>query len=80
MLQACQIDIIREKGHEYFISTLTDVRSSNGVRALAAFNLTCLVDNYSKGQVCIKDRFFYKIKIIVFPTLGGAITSNVSCC
>ncbi|CAF1139118.1 unnamed protein product [Adineta steineri] len=48
--RACQIDIIREKGHEYFISTLTDVRSSNGVRALAAFNLTCLVDNYTKGQ------------------------------
>lgn len=22
-----------------------------GVRALAAFNLTCLVDNYTKGQV-----------------------------
>ncbi|CAF3686027.1 unnamed protein product [Rotaria sp. Silwood1] len=48
--RACQIDIIREKGHEYFISTLTDIRSSNGVRALAAFNLTCLVDNYTKGQ------------------------------
>ncbi|UJR21912.1 hypothetical protein I4U23_024982 [Adineta vaga] len=48
--RACQIDIIREKGHEYFISTLTDVRSPNGVRALAAFNLTCLVDNYTKGQ------------------------------
>ncbi|CAF0938037.1 unnamed protein product [Adineta ricciae] len=48
--RACQTDIIREKGHEYFISTLTDVRSSNGVRALAAFNLTCLVDNYTKGQ------------------------------
>ncbi|CAF2083998.1 unnamed protein product [Rotaria magnacalcarata] len=48
--RACQIDIIREKGHEYFISTLTDARSSNGVRALAAFNLTCLVDNYTRGQ------------------------------
>ena len=48
--RACQIDIIREKGHEYFISTLSDIRSSTGVRALAAFNLTCLVDNYLKGQ------------------------------
>lgn len=48
--RACQIDIIREKGHEYFISILTDSRSLMGVRALAAFNLTCLVDNYTKGQ------------------------------
>ena len=45
------MDIIREKGHGYFTTTLIDIRSSNGVRALAAFNLTCLVDNYTKGQV-----------------------------
>ena len=55
--QACQIDIIREKGHEYFITTLIDIRSTNGVRALAAFNLTCLVDNHTKAQV-ITSRLF----------------------
>ncbi|CAF1277418.1 unnamed protein product, partial [Didymodactylos carnosus] len=70
--KSCQGDIIREKGHDYFIQTLTDVR------ALAAFDLTCLVDNNSAGQEALLSLISRSFDLLNTPSiqLVSSLSSN----
>ncbi|XP_051171170.1 regulatory-associated protein of mTOR isoform X1 [Leptopilina boulardi] len=46
----CQADLLRDNGHKYFLSVLQDTSVPSEHRTLAAFVLTCIVNNYLPGQ------------------------------
>ncbi|XP_063991237.1 regulatory-associated protein of mTOR isoform X1 [Diachasmimorpha longicaudata] len=47
---SCQLDLVRDSGHKYFLSVLQDVSMASEHRTLAAFVLASMVHNYSLGQ------------------------------
>lgn len=51
--KTCQVDLIKDNGHLYFIKYLdaTDASSSPETRAMAAFILAALCDGHAKGQL-----------------------------
>ncbi|KAL0278568.1 UNVERIFIED_CONTAM: hypothetical protein PYX00_000353 [Menopon gallinae] len=46
----CQADLVRDKGHKYFLSVLQDVTMPSNHRTLSAFVLASIVNNYQAGQ------------------------------
>ncbi|XP_065167267.1 regulatory-associated protein of mTOR isoform X2 [Atheta coriaria] len=46
----CQADLVRDKGHTYFLQVLQDSSISSDDRTLAAFVLACIVKNFKDGQ------------------------------
>lgn len=46
----CQVDLVRENGHKYFLSVLQDTDISAHYRTLAAFVLASIVNNFPLGQ------------------------------
>jgi regulator-associated protein of mTOR len=54
LLQSCQVDLVKDGGHSYFIHFLesTDIHAEQ--RAMAAFVLAVIVDGHQHGQqACI---------------------------
>lgn len=49
-LQSCQIDLVRDKGHTYFLSVLSDYCMPEHHRTMAAFAMTCIVKDHQLGQ------------------------------
>lgn len=48
--QTCQVDLIRDQGHKYFLAILQDPTVSGECRTLSAFVLACIVHNFPHGQ------------------------------
>ncbi|KAF5293532.1 hypothetical protein FQA39_LY03017 [Lamprigera yunnana] len=46
----CQADLVRDKGHNYFLSVLQDTTVPSEYRTQAAFVLACIVNNFRDGQ------------------------------
>ncbi|XP_059613672.1 regulatory-associated protein of mTOR [Phlebotomus argentipes] len=46
----CQVDLVRDQGHKYFLSVLQDSTISAEYRTQSAFVLACIVHNYPQGQ------------------------------
>ena len=54
LLQSCQVDLIKDQGHQYFIHFLESPDIQSEQRAMAAFVLTVIVDGFPHGQqACI---------------------------
>ena len=54
-LQSCQVDLVKDGGHVYFIRFLNSVEAYPEQRAMAAFVLAVIVDGHRRGQeVCIE--------------------------
>ncbi|XP_024982076.1 regulatory-associated protein of TOR 1 isoform X2 [Cynara cardunculus var. scolymus] len=53
--KSCQVDLVKDTGHTYFIRFLDSVEAYPEQRAMAAFVLTVIVDGHRKGQeACIE--------------------------
>lgn len=53
--QSCQVDLVKDGGHIYFIRFLDSVEAYPEQRAMAAFVLTVIVDGHRRGQeACIE--------------------------
>ncbi|KAL1423394.1 hypothetical protein MTO96_021151 [Rhipicephalus appendiculatus] len=48
--QSCQVDLVRDNGHRYFLSVLSDLSMPPEHRTMAAFVTSCIVANYPSGQ------------------------------
>ncbi|XP_050029406.1 regulatory-associated protein of mTOR isoform X2 [Dermacentor andersoni] len=48
--QSCQVDLVRDNGHRYFLSVLSDLSMPPEHRTMAAFVMSCIVANYPSGQ------------------------------
>lgn len=46
----CQVDLVRDNYHRYFITILSDGTYDAHYRTMAAFVLTCIVRDYTQGQ------------------------------
>lgn len=46
----CQVDLVRDHYHRYFLTILTDSSYDAHYRTMAAFVLTCIVRDYPPGQ------------------------------
>lgn len=54
-LQSCQVDLVKDRGHLYFIRFLDSVEAYPEQRAMAAFVLAVIVDGHRRGQeTCIE--------------------------
>ncbi|XP_055700757.1 regulatory-associated protein of mTOR [Phlebotomus papatasi] len=52
----CQVDLVRDQGHKYFLAVLEDPTIPAEYRTQSAFVLACIVHNYPQGQSCaLKD-------------------------
>ncbi|GAB0100210.1 regulatory-associated protein of mTOR [Sergentomyia squamirostris] len=47
----CQVDLVRDQGHKYFLSILQDTSMSSEHRTQSAFVLACIVHKYPQGQI-----------------------------
>ena len=55
LVQSCQVDLVKDSGHWYFIRFLDSVDVLPEQRAMAAFNLAVIVDGHPRGQqACIQ--------------------------
>ncbi|KAG8650077.1 regulatory-associated protein of TOR 1 isoform X3 [Manihot esculenta] len=55
VLQSCQVDLVKDGGHAYFIRFLDSLEAYPEQRAMAAFVLAVIVDGHRKGQeACIE--------------------------
>ncbi|XP_025084218.1 regulatory-associated protein of mTOR-like isoform X3 [Pomacea canaliculata] len=53
---SCQVDLVKDKGHLYFLSVLGDQYMPAEYRTMAAFVLTAIMNDYRPGQaICLKD-------------------------
>ncbi|XP_073297901.1 regulatory-associated protein of TOR 1-like isoform X1 [Primulina huaijiensis] len=53
--KSCQVDLVKDGGHTYFITFLDSVEAYPEQRAMAAFVLAVIVDGHRRGQeVCIE--------------------------
>ncbi|XP_073034255.1 LOW QUALITY PROTEIN: regulatory-associated protein of TOR 1-like [Primulina eburnea] len=53
--KSCQVDLVKDGGHTYFIRFLDSVEAYPEQRAMAAFVLAVIVDGYRRGQeVCME--------------------------
>lgn len=48
--QTCQVDLVCDKGHKYFLSVLQDTAIGHEYRTMAAFILASIVHNFPLGQ------------------------------
>lgn len=48
--QTCQVDLVCDKGHKYFLSVLQDSTIGHEYRTMAAFILASIVHNFPMGQ------------------------------
>lgn len=48
--QSCQVDLVRDNGHRYFLSVLSDLSMPPEHRTMAVFVMSCIVANYPSGQ------------------------------
>ncbi|XP_054159125.1 regulatory-associated protein of mTOR-like isoform X2 [Oppia nitens] len=48
--QSCQADLVRDNGHRYFLSVLSDQHMPEEYRTMAAFVMACIVKNHPAGQ------------------------------
>lgn len=56
LVQTCQVDLVRDQGHKYFLAVLEDPTIPAEYRTQSAFVLACIVHNYPQGQSCaLKD-------------------------
>ena len=54
-LQSCQVDLVKDGGHVYFIRFLNSVEAFPEQHAMAAFVLAVIVDGHRRGQeACIE--------------------------
>lgn len=54
-LQSCQVDLVKDGGHAYFIRFLDNPEAYPEQRAMAAFVLAVIVDGHRRGQeACIE--------------------------
>jgi regulator-associated protein of mTOR len=54
LVQSCQVDLVKDGGHVYFIQFLKSPDSHPEQRAMAAFVLAVIVDGHPRGQeACI---------------------------
>jgi regulator-associated protein of mTOR len=52
---SCQVDLSKEKNHEYFVAILKDTTTQYEYRTMAAFVLAVIVNGNSRGQnVCLQ--------------------------
>lgn len=49
-LQSCQLDLVKDNGHNYFINVLATTSIPSDQRTMAAFVLSSVVDNCRPGQ------------------------------
>lgn len=55
VLQSCQVDLVKDGGHIYFIKFLDSMEAYPEQRAMAAFVLAVIVDGHRRGQeACIE--------------------------
>lgn len=47
----CQVDLVRDKCHRYFLNMLSDTSYDSHYRTKAAFVISCIVRDYYEGQV-----------------------------
>ena len=48
--QSCQVDLVRDNGHRYFLEVLANPHMPAQHRTMAAFVLATMVRNYRAGQ------------------------------
>lgn len=54
-MQACQVDLVKDGGHAYFIRFLDSMEAYPEQRGMAAFVLAVIVDGHRRGQeACIE--------------------------
>lgn len=46
----CQVDLVRDKCHRYFLTMLSDTSYDSHYRTMAAFVMSCIVRDYPLGQ------------------------------
>lgn len=53
--KSCQVDLVKDGGHQYFIRYLDNIMIGGDQRAMAAFVLAVIVDGHRRGQeACIQ--------------------------
>ncbi|MFS7976676.1 putative transcription factor WD40-like family [Helianthus anomalus] len=71
--KSCQVDLVKDGGHTYFIRFLDSVEAFPEQRAMAAFVLTVIVDGHRKGQeACIEANLIH----VCLKHLQGGSASN----
>ncbi|KAL8232514.1 hypothetical protein R6Q57_002292 [Mikania cordata] len=72
--KSCQVDLVKDGGHMYFIRFLDSVEAYPEQRAMAAFVLTVIVDGHKKGQeACIEANL---IHICLNHLQGGSVPND----
>ncbi|KAI7750720.1 hypothetical protein M8C21_013022 [Ambrosia artemisiifolia] len=72
--KSCQVDLVKDGGHTYFIRFLDSVEAYPEQRAMAAFVLTVIVDGHRKGQeACIEADL---IHVCLKHIQGGSATND----
>ncbi|KAK9279802.1 hypothetical protein L1049_013484 [Liquidambar formosana] len=74
--KSCQVDLVKDRGHDYFIKLLDSFEAHPEQRAMAAFVLTVIVDGHKHGQeVCVKaDLIHLSLRHLQLTILNGAQT------
>lgn len=72
--KSCQVDLVKDGGHTYFIRFLDSVEAYPEQRAMAAFVLTVIVDGHRKGQeACIEANL---VNVCLKHLQGGSSPSD----
>ncbi|KAM2045812.1 hypothetical protein ACFX1T_009964 [Malus domestica] len=74
--KSCQVDLVKDGGHTYFIRFLDSMEAYPEQRAMAAFVLAVIVDGHRRGQeACIEaDLIHVCLKHLQGPTLNDTQT------
>lgn len=74
--KSCQVDLVKDSGHTYFIKFLDSVEAYPEQRAMAAFVLAVIVDGHKRGQeACIEAKLIdVCLKHLQCPTPNDAQT------
>jgi len=72
--KSCQVDLVKDNGHMYFIKFLesSDMAITDSSRAMAAFVLAVICDGHHKGQICCASNGLLSACISRLPVASDA--------
>lgn len=74
-MKSCQADLIRDNGHKYFLTVLSDLNLPPEHRTMAAFVMACIVKDNPAGQV---KKDLTKLDFVLINFAGSIATREYS--
>ncbi len=74
--KSCQVELVKDKGHSYFIQVLNDPYVEPTHKVYSVFVLSCLVDNYPAGQESAKQNHLIALCTFLITDKNSADYKN----